>query len=109
MVNVRVEVKESKSFKNGDYYDRNKAEKIMINDFKKKCKDAGIAAEYKERQVFESKARKDRRKRNDVVSRLQMESLEEKIKAGKPVERNTKLYKKYMQKQRSVKKEDGFN
>ena len=102
VVNVRVEIKQPK---NNDYFDRAKAEKIMINDFKKKCKDAGIAAEYKERQIFESRARKDRRKRKDVVTRLQMQSLEEKIKTGKPVERNTKLYKKYMQGQKNSKKE----
>ncbi len=78
----------------------------MFNDFKKKVSDNGILTEYKDRQTFESKARKARKKRRDVVNRLQMESLEEKIKTGKPVERNNKLYKKYMQKQRTSKKKE---
>lgn len=104
VVNVRVE---AKTFK-GDFYDRDKAFKIMFNDFKRKVSDAGIMTDYKNHQTYESKSRKDRQKRREIVARMQMEDLEQKIKAGKPVEKNNKLYKKYMQKQRSKKKEDNF-
>lgn len=106
VVQVRVELK---NFSKGDYFDREKAFRIMMSEFRNKCADAGIMHDYKEHQQFESKARKRRQKRRETQSRLLLDNLERKIKAGEPVEKNGKLYKKLMQKSKSKNKREDKN
>lgn len=94
IVQVRVELK---NFGKGDYFDRDKAHRIMVAEFRRKCQDVGIARLYKDHQYFESDARKSRRKRKESQTRLQLDNLERKIRSGEPVPKNNRLYKKLMQ------------
>lgn len=92
---VRVELKP------GVRYDE-RAFRMMFQDFKKKCSDAGIMHTYKEHQYFESKAVKERRKRRDCINKMQQDIIEQKLSHGEKVHCSSKLIKKIRAKQAKV-------
>lgn len=62
-----------------DFYDRDKAFKILLATFKKQVNEEGILSVWKEKQVFESKSRKKRRLRKESALRRGKE-LRDKLK-----------------------------
>lgn len=89
---VRVELKP------GARYD-DRAFRMMFQDFKRKCSDAGIMHIYKEHQFFESKAVKTRKKRRESINKLQQDIIEQKLMRGEKVRCSSKLIKKIRAKQ----------
>ena len=89
---VRVELKP------GVRYD-DRAFRMMFQEFKRKCSDAGIMHTYKEHQFFESERVKDRKKRRESVNKLQQEIIEQKLLRGEKVRCSSKLIKKIRAKQ----------
>jgi ribosomal protein S21 len=70
--------------------ERDRTLKLMLHIFKRQYNDAGIGHDLKEHEYFESKARKNRRKRRQSVLKVQQEELQrrflsgERIKGGRP-------------------------
>ena len=56
------------------YQAREQAFKVMLAIFKRRCTDYGIMHTYKEKEFFESKPDKDRRKRKEAYLRRLKES-----------------------------------
>lgn len=66
-------------------WDREKAFRILLNEFRHRCSDAGIMHDIKDRQFFESKSRKQRKKLRDTINRRKQDEIEEKIRRGEQV------------------------
>lgn len=79
--------------KPGARYD-DRAFKLLHQEFKKRCSDAGIQHDIKEHQYFESKSRKARKKRREVINKRMQETIEEKLNRGERVGCSSKLIKK---------------
>lgn len=88
---VRVEVKH---IGRGTPEDQYRAFKIMHQEFKRRVSDAGIMHILKERQYFESKSEKLRKKKKDALNKRKTEEVEEKLRAGIKVHGEAKLVKK---------------
>jgi ribosomal protein S21 len=71
--NLRVEL-DSPS---GRFKDEERAFRGMLNAFKKRVNEAGILSQWKQRQFFESKSEKSRRKRRQVELEKKKEKLRE--------------------------------
>lgn len=82
---------------NGSEQDKDQARwqafKHMYETFKRKCKDYGIAAAYKEHEYFESKPAKDRRKRKEAELRRLKDERYEKFGPQKPKDKDGKSKK----------------
>jgi ribosomal protein S21 len=85
---------ESKYHPKMDYRDREKCFKKMMVDFRHMLQDSGILHDMKEKQYFESNARKDRRKKRTAALKRQQDDLEKKIKKGEKVDGPFKLVRK---------------
>lgn len=63
---------------NATQQDRDHAFKVLMAIFKRRCNEYGIMKSYKEHENFESKSRKDRRKRKEAhLRRLKDELIEQ--------------------------------
>lgn len=89
---VRVEAKPGSRFDDRSF-------KIMFQEFKKRCSDAGIMHDAKEHQFFESKSSKARKKKREVINKRVQENIEEKLNRGEKVRCSSKLIKKIRSKQ----------
>lgn len=89
---VRVELKP------GVRYD-DRAFRVMFQEFKRKCSDAGIMHTFKEHQFFESKSVKARKKRRENANKMQQDVVEQKLLRGEKVRCSSKLIKKIRAKQ----------
>lgn len=78
----------------------------MFQEFKRRVSNAGILADYKDHQFFETRNQKDRRKRREAAKRYQMEMLAEKILAGERVKAPSGLVKKVLASHKKDKKRD---
>lgn len=76
--------------------------KELLQEFRRRVSNAGIMHDLKERQYYESKSEKKRKKKRDSHKRQLMESLTKKILAGERVEGYGGLVKKV---QSNIKKE----
>jgi ribosomal protein S21 len=88
---VRVELKP------GRFDD--KAFRMMFQEFRRKCSDAGVMHTYKDHQYFESEAVKARKKHRECVNKMQQEIVERKLDRGEKVRCSSKLIKKIRAKQ----------
>lgn len=88
---VRVELKPGRA--------DDKAFRMMFQEFKRKCSDAGIMHTYKEHQYFESKSVKERKKFRECVNKMRQELIEQKLERGEKVRCSSKLIKKIRSKQ----------
>ena len=75
---VRVELKRYNP--NASREERDRAFKGMFSAFKKQVNEAGVLAEWKQKQYFESKGEKKRRKRKESASNLKKEQLKQKLR-----------------------------
>jgi ribosomal protein S21 len=102
LARVRVEMKP------GSRCD-DRAFKILFQEFRKRCSDAGIQHDIKEHQFFESKAAKARKKKREIINKRVQEDIEAKLSRGEKVHCSSKLIKKIRSKQaknaRQAKKE----
>jgi len=96
---VRVEVKKK-------YNDPHKNFKEMFQEFKRRVSNAGILADHKDHQYFETKTQKNRRKKMATVKRFHMEALSEKIMSGERVKAPSGLIKKVLNGQKKENKRD---
>lgn len=86
---VRVELKRK-------YNDPERNFKDMFQEFKRRVNNAGIMADYKDHQYYESKSEKKRKKRIESEKKQQMETLERKILGGERVKASAGLIKKIL-------------
>lgn len=103
-VRCRVEMKHVVRVQND--WDREKNFKILLNEFRRRCVDAGIMTGIKNYQHFESKARKNRKKLREIINKRKQEEVEEKLKRGEKVICSGKILKKIRSKERLNKKKD---
>jgi ribosomal protein S21 len=96
---VRVEVKKK-------YNDPHKNFKEMFQEFKRRVSNAGILADYKDDQYFETKSQKNRMKKMAIVKRFKMEALTEKILNGERVKAPSGLIKKVLNSHKKENKKD---
>lgn len=94
---VRVEIKNK-------YNDPYKNFKEMFAEFKRRVSSAGILADFKEHEFYESKSEKKRKKRRAAVAKRQSEMVEEKILSGERVKAPGGLIKKIMSNQNKKKR-----
>lgn len=78
--NVRVEMT-----KNWCSSDREKAFKYLWRAFTRAYSDAGIGHEIKERQFFESKARKNRKNRRQAIMKIRDDQLYRRFLSGEKI------------------------
>lgn len=92
--NVRVELKG-----NIASYDKEKALKILLGEFRKACHSAGIIKELKERSVYESPSEKKRRLKKESQNNI----LKQKMKESFINNKNTPSKKKKDSKPKNTK------
>lgn len=90
---ARVRV-EAKYFGKGTDSDRKRAFSIMFAEFKRRVSDAGILKLLKERQFFQSKSEKLRKKKKEALNKRKTEEVEQKLRSGIRVQGEAKLVKK---------------
>lgn len=105
MAIARVRV-EAKYIGRGTESDKERAFKIMHAEFKRRVSDAGILHQLKERQFFESKSEKLRKKRKDALNKRKTEEVEEKLRAGIRVQGEAKLVKKIQNRMKAKSKKN---
>jgi ribosomal protein S21 len=71
--NVRVELKGNLL----NFYDKDKALKILLGEFRKACHSAGIIKEIKERSVYESPSEKKRRLKKESENNILKQKMRE--------------------------------
>lgn len=69
---VRVELKDLPP--NASLYERERAFRTMLSNFKRQVNECGILSEYKERQYYESPGEKRKRKRKEAEIERRKES-----------------------------------
>lgn len=89
---VRVEVKNK-------YNDNYRNFKEMFSEFKRRVSSAGILADLKDHQFYESKSDKARKKKKETIAKYRSEMIEEKLLAGETVNASAGLIKKIKAKQ----------
>lgn len=94
---VRVEIKNK-------YNDPYKNFKEMFAEFKRRVSSAGILADFKDHQFYESKSEKQRKKKREAVAKRRSEMIEEKILSGERVKAPGGLIKKIMSNQNKKRK-----
>lgn len=67
------------------YRDRDQAFKMLLHAFKRQRNDVGIDHDLKEHEYFESKSRKNRRKKRSAILKAQQEELQQKFLRGERV------------------------
>lgn len=97
-VRIRAELKKK-------YNDPDRNFKELHNEFQRKVRTAGIKAELKDHEFYQSKSEINRNKKRETTKRLQMESLEKKILAGEKIDATPGLVKKVMAKINNDKKD----
>ena len=60
---------------NATQQERDQAFRVLLTIFKRRCNDYGIMKSCKEHESFESKPRKDRRKRKEAALRRQKDEM----------------------------------
>jgi len=98
---VRVEIKNK-------YNDHHRNFKEMFAEFKRRVSSAGILADYKEHEFYESKSVKARKKRKEAVAKQRSEMIEEKLLAGEKVNAPAGLIKKIKAKQNKKDKKKDY-
>jgi ribosomal protein S21 len=96
---VRVEIKKK-------YNDPHKNFKDMFQEFKRRVSNAGILADYKDHQYYETKSQKKRRKKMAAAKKFQMEALADKIMNGERVKAPSGLIKKVLNSHKKENKKD---
>lgn len=81
-------------------WDRDKAFRIMFQEFKHRCSEAGIMHQIKENQFYESKSRKQRKKLRETINRRKQDEIEEKLRKGEKVNCSGKIIKKIKARER---------
>lgn len=109
VTNVRVELRPTRG---GSEYDRDRAFKIMMALFKRKMADAGVLAQVRKYEAYESESRKDRMKLRATVQARKLDEIEDKIRRGETITKDKNLVKKVQtrmnkKKQRKDKYRDG--
>jgi len=102
-VQVRVELRH---FMKGDWFDRDKAFRLMMDAFRRKVGDAGIRQAYYEHQEFTSKSRKIRHRKHLARIEQQMDQLERRILGGETIRTNTQMVKRVMQRLKNRKRRE---
>ena len=102
IVRARVDIRE---FKKHNDWDRDRAFKILFQEFKHRCSDAGIMPMIKEHQHYESKGVKLRRKKRDSLNKRKEDEIAEKLRRGEKVIGNIKLVKKILNKTKKKKQD----
>jgi|GEM_PF-3535816 ribosomal protein S21 len=75
---VRVELKRYNP--NASREEKERAFKGMFSAFKKQCNEAGILAQWKQKQFYESKGEKRRRKAKETAANVKKEELKQKLR-----------------------------
>ena len=70
---VKVDVRDLPP--NASFYDRERAFRTMLSNFKRQVNEAGILSEYKERQYYETPGQKRKRKRREAEAERRKESI----------------------------------
>jgi len=65
-VNVRVETRHHRGDREPSYDEREKDFKILMTKFRRACSDAGIMQQLRQRESYESKGCKRRRKKREA-------------------------------------------
>lgn len=86
------------------YKDPKRNLKDMLHKFRRYVSDAGIIAECKSHQFFESKSVKARRKKNEAIAKAREEMIEEKLFTGDKIKASPGLIKKVVSAQNKKKK-----
>ena len=60
---------------NASYYEKERAFRTMLSNFKKQVNESGILSEFKERQYYESPSEKKKRKREKAEIERQKEKI----------------------------------
>lgn len=76
---VRVE---ARRLRNDSYGERDKNFKILLREFNKRVEESGIKQLMKDKQYFESKGEKARRKRKDAIRKHQQQIILDAIERG---------------------------
>jgi ribosomal protein S21 len=76
---VRVE---ARRLRNDSYAERDKNFKILLREFNKRVEESGIKQLLKDKQYFESKGEKARRKRKDMIRKHQQQMIVDAIERG---------------------------
>jgi len=79
-VNVRVELRPNRW--GGSSYDKERALKMLLQEFKRRVDDLGIMHTLKDREFYESKSSKKRKKRRVATLRFQQERIVAAIERG---------------------------
>ena len=87
--NVRVELKGNLA----NYYDKDKALKILMGEFRKACHSAGIIKEIKERSVYESPSEKKRRLKKESENNILKQKMRESFINNKNTPKKKKDFK----------------
>lgn len=72
---VRVEIKDLPT--NASFYERERAFRTMMSNFKRQVNEAGILSEYKERQYYETPGQKRKRKRREAEAERRKDSIKQ--------------------------------
>jgi ribosomal protein S21 len=108
VTNVRVELRPTR----GSEYDRDRSFKIMLALFKRKVADAGVLAQLKKFEGYESVSRKKRHKLRATIQARKLDEIEGKLRRGEAITKDKNLVKKVQtrmkkKKQRKDKQRDG--
>jgi ribosomal protein S21 len=74
---VRVELRKDVG---GDFKDRDRAFRSMFSAFKRQVNNAGILTEYNQRESYESRSQKKRRKLKESALRRNHEALQTRLR-----------------------------
>ena len=69
----------SKDFKKNKE-EKERAFRGMLGAFKKQCNEAGVLAQWKQKQFYESKGEKRRRKAKEMAANFKKEELKQKLR-----------------------------
>ena len=83
--------------------------RMLLAELRKQCGQAGILHTYKEHQYFESESVKARRKRRQIVNKMEQATVEEKLLRGEKVKCSSKLIKKIRSRQAKAKRRAKVN
>lgn len=90
---ARVRV-EARRLRNDSPQEREKNFRLLLREFNKRVDEAGIKHLIKEKQYFESKGEKARKKRRDAIRKHQQEQILEAIQRGESPKGATKFRSK---------------
>jgi len=91
-VNVRVELRLGRG--NNSPVDRDRAFKMLLKEFNNRVNETGILHAIKEREFYQSKSEKRRKKRHESALRIQQEKILDAIERGESPKGASKFLKK---------------